>query len=280
MYEQLIYRNHLGETIAFGQNGIFVNENELHDYAWDYSSENGKVSNFVRNVTKKSVPVVIACADPDEGVATINNLMEYAEKDILANKPGKMIVGEYYYTCYITGSRKKKYSGKRGFIHAELEVVTDSPVWVKEIASSFLKKGTGEAANGGEGKNLDYPFDFPYDFASITANASIVNTSFASSDFEMHIFGPVQEPVIYINDHLYELTGNIEAGEIVTINSKSKTIIKTDAKGAQSNFFRHRGKESYIFEKIAPGENTVNWNSNIFGFDITLFEERSEPKWT
>jgi alginate O-acetyltransferase complex protein AlgI len=34
-----------------------------------------------------------------------------------------------------------------------------------------------------------------------------------------------------------------------------------------------------VFEKIPSGNNIVVWDGN-WGFDITLFEERSEPKWT
>ena len=34
-----------------------------------------------------------------------------------------------------------------------------------------------------------------------------------------------------------------------------------------------------LFKKIPNENNVVSWNTS-FGFDVTLFQERSEPKWT
>ena len=43
--------------------------------------------------------------------------------------------------------------------------------------------------------------------------------------------------------------------------------------------FSDRNRDDYIFEKIPSGSNDVSWDG-AFGFDVTLLEERSEPKWT
>lgn len=274
MYEKLIFENHLGERIAFGENGIFVNENDLRDYAWNYSSDNGKVGNFNRGVSKKNVPIVVANPNVNEAIKAINNLMEFAEKDILADNAGKLIVGDYYLKCYIVGSKKKKYSGIRGFAVIDLDVVTDTSAWVKESRESFTLNGSSEG-----GKNLDFAYDFPYDFTSPNAIKSLTNTSFSDVDFKLTIYGEVDTPVIYIGGNAYKVNCYVAAGEYLTINSKEKTVTLTKNNGEVLNYFKYRDKGSYIFTPIPPGINAVSWAGN-FGFDVTIYEERSEPKWT
>lgn len=48
--------------------------------------------------------------------------------------------------------------------------------------------------------------------------------------------------------------------------------------GTYVNEFNNRERSSNIFEKIATGVNSVIFDE-INGFEITLFLERSEPKW-
>lgn len=270
MIETIRYINHINEEINFGANGIFVNQNDLHDYAWSYQTENNKVSNFFRSISTKTLPVVVA--DSEEGYSKINSLMECAEKDVLAQKRGKIYIGEYYLLCYITGSKKTNYAQKKGYMNIELTILTDMPYWVKEINSSFSNSGSSG------GKNLDFAFDFPYDFASSSNVKNIVNTSFADADFKIIIYGQATDPSINIGGHSYGVTGHLGMLEYLTIDSKNKTIILTKADGTQVNWFKNRNKNSYIFQKIPSNENAVTWSGD-YKFDIVLYEERSEPKW-
>lgn len=273
MFEQLIYRNHINEEIKFGQGGIFVNENELHNYDWKYSNDNNFLTNFRRGVGKRNLPVIIACADPDEGVKAINDLMEIAEKDVLANEAGRFIVGDYYFKAYITASKKKKYSTRRGWIHADLTVVSDNPVWVKETSNTFSNTG-GEAS-----QNLDFPFDFSYDFTSPNLVKTLINANFADVDFKITIYGEVDNPSITIGNHVYQVNCKVNSGEYLTIDSKAKAVYITEDDGDIVNHFADREKSSYIFQKIPSGELNVTWSGD-FVFDVMLYEERSEPKWT
>jgi hypothetical protein len=44
-----------------------------------------------------------------------------------------------------------------------------------------------------------------------------------------------------------------------------------------TNLFDSRNKAQSVFEKIPEGALTFAWEG--FSFELTLFEERSEPKW-
>lgn len=272
MLERLIYRNHMNEEICSGQDGIFVNSNDLHDFIWNYASKNNRISGFKRGIVTKTVPVVIQCNTEIDGVRIKNKLFECAEKDVLTMQYGRIIIGDYYLQCYITASKKSDYLIGKGYMKASLTVVTDLPFWIKETTTTF---GYGQ---GTEGNNLDFNNDFPYDYTSNLLGKSLNNTDFIDSNFRMVIYGLCENPTVTIAGHEYNVITNIAANEYLTIDSVEKTIVLTHADGSKENCFNLRNRESYIFEKIPPGVSYVS--SGHFKFDVTLLEERSEPKWT
>ena len=127
MLERLRYKNHMGEVIDFGQSGILVSKNDLHDYSWTVTQKNNKISALTRSVTKYTLPVVLLCPTVEAGVAARNRLLEVAEKDVLAKKPGRIIIGDYYLSCYITGSKKSSYLASRRRMETKLTITTDAP---------------------------------------------------------------------------------------------------------------------------------------------------------
>ena len=272
MLERLQYKNHLGEVIDFGRSGIFISRNDLHDYSWTVSQKNGKISAFKRDIAKRTLPVVIFCPTVAEGVTARNRLMEVAEKDVLAKKPGRLIIGDYYYQCYITGSKKSSYLKSRRRMETKLTITSDLPYWVREDLHSFRK-------NGATDQGLDYPYDYLFDFTSNFRSDALVNTGFTASNFRMNIYGPCSNPAVHISGHTYVVNGEVGEGEYITIDSVAKTVTRTAVDGTITNLFNLRGRESYIFEKIQSGKCTVAWDGD-FGIDIILLEERSEPKWT
>lgn len=281
MLEKIIYKNSMNETLSFGQDKLFVNKNDLHDYKWNVTSKNNRISGFDRGVTTKTLPVVIMCDSEEEGIEIRNKLFEVCEKDILFEKHGRIIIGDYYMKCYINGSKKSEYLKSKRYMTVTLTLTTDLPYWIKETTTAF---GYGDAttyAAGGvsNGKNLDYNNDFPYDYASTLLDKKLNNNNFVPSNHIMRIFGACENPKIIVGGHDYEVKKRLEANEYLTIDSIDKTVLLTHADGSTENCFNLRNKDSYIFEKIPVGNINVSSNGD-FKFDIILLEERSEPKWT
>lgn len=270
MLETIKYINHINEEIEFGKIGLYVNNNDLHDYSWEYESINNKVSYFNKNIQTKTLPIVVA--DNKNGVDSVNKLMECTEKDVLAQQTGRLIVGDYYLKCYVVASKKTNYSLHKGYMNIELALVTEYPMWIKEIKNNF------SVPESSSGKNLDFAFDFPYDFTSPSNINELNNLGFADTDFVLNIYGEVTNPVINIGGNSYGINGYIASGEYLTINSKNKTIVLNRQNGTKENMFKNRNKDNYIFQKIPSGQNSVSWSGN-FTFDVILLEERSEPKW-
>lgn len=275
MLEKITFKNHINETLEFGEGGLYLNINDLRSYKWAYDAKNNRVSYFRREIKERTLPIVVVPPNNrDEGNAIINRLMELAEKDVLEKKAGKIIAGDYYLNCFIFGNEKTKYDLQRGVFYVTLSVVPENgnEGWIKESTQSFDSTGTGSDF-------LDYAYDLPYDWTSPSKIRRLINTSFSSSDFKMTIYGEVTDPTIYINGHEYSVTGHVGTGEYLEINSRDKTITLVRNNGQRVNWFRYRNKEDYIFEKIPEGELPVAWQGE-YVFDVTLYEERSEPKWT
>ncbi len=286
MLEQIQYINHVNETLNFGQDGLFANENDLRDYSWDAVSANDRISEFTKGIVNKSIPVFIRCSSELEGLTIKNKLFEVIEKDVLVATHGKMIVGDYYCKCFLTASKKSKYLIDKRLLKTQLTMTTDFPSWIKETRVVFRPTtGNNEevAVNNNvivtAKRNFDYNFDFPYDYTSEMLNKTLNNTGFVASAFKMIIYGTCTNPTIHIAGHTYQVNAEVGENEYLSIDSLTKTIILTHYDGTEENVFNLRNKNSYIFEPIPSGQNVVTWDG-YYGFDVILYEERSEPKWT
>lgn len=276
MLEQLKYKNHVNEVFEFGKDGIFVDTNELHDYEWTVTQKGNRISAMNRSVSKRKLPVVIICKTEEQGIQARNKLLEVVEKDVLAMQHGKIIIGDYYFKCFVTKSQKKDYLLSKRHMKITLTLTTDFPYWVKESTVSF---GSGQTESTEGNTNLDFFFDFPFDYSSGLNIKDVNNTGFVGTDFKIIFYGPCENPAVYIGGHKYGVNCAVGAGEYLTIDSVAKKIFLKSIDGKTTNKFNARNRDSYVFEKIQPGRNTVSWEGD-FGFDITLLEERSEPRWT
>lgn len=275
MLEQLIYKNHVNEVFEFGKDGIFVDMNDLHDYEWTVTKKGNKIAALDYGISKRKLPITIICDTEEEGIAARNKLLEVVEKDVLALQHGQVIIGDYYFRCFVTKSQKSNYLTSKRYMTLKLTLTSDFPFWVKEETFTFRKVGAG----GGGGQNLDFKFDYPFDFYSGMGNKKLNNTGFVGTNFRMIIYGACSNPAVYVAGHLYQVNCEVGAGEYLTIDSIKKKIFLTAKDGTVTNMFNLRNRDSYIFEKIPSGQNTVIWEGD-FGIDVILLEERSEPKWT
>lgn len=271
MLEQIKYINHRNEELEFGKESLYANANDLRDFVWNVVSKNNRISGFTRGVITKSLPVVIACRNEEAGLKIRNKLFEIAEKDVLALQHGKLLIGDYYLKCYITGSKKGEYLKSKRSMNVDLTISTDYPYWVKETTTTF------NYWEGSLGTNLDYNRDFPSDYTSNLIGKQLNNTDFVPSNFRLNFYGICENPSVIIGGHEYAVNVSVGANEYLTVDSIEKTIVLTHTDGTKENCFNFRNRDSYIFEKMPSGISNVAGGN--FKFDITLLEERSEPKW-
>lgn len=275
MLEKFKYTNHVGEVLEFGTHPLFVNENDLRDFEWEVNSKNNKISGFKKGIVSKTIPIVIKCKTEAEGYEIRNKVFEVFEKDIIAQRYGKISVGDYYLKCYATSSTKTSYLISKEYMLLELKVQTDVPEWVKETTLNFRQN-----SGSGDSEYLDFAIGFPFDFKNSLSVKEVNNPNFVPSNFRLTFYGKTANPSIYIGGHEYSVNVELETGEYLTIDSVDKTIVLTKYNGQKINCFNNRNKDSYIFEKIPSGSSIVTFGTSTQAFDLTLLEERSEPKWT
>lgn len=276
MLEKFIFENHLGQRFEGLPNGVYLNYNDLRDYSWSYDTINNRISRFYMETTSRTLPLVVNGKTDEEAIAVKNRLLELAETDIVARVPGKIRIGEFYTKGYITGSKKSNYLISKRLCNIELTFTSDDPAWYKEQNYVFMPGDYKETTLDG---GTDYPYDYPYDYAVAMTGRRIICDTVGSNAFRLLIYGQAVNPSVVIGGHTYAINGAIGKGETVLIDSLAKTITHSTAAGKKTNWFNQRSRESYIFEPIPAGWNTVAY-SGSFGFDLTIIEKRSEPRWT
>lgn len=276
MLENFIFENHIGQRFVGLENGVFFNSNDLRDFSWSYDSLNGRISRFYKKTGNKKIPLIVNCDSDEKAVLVKNLLTELSERDIVALKPGKIYVGDYYLNGYVTASKKKDYNLKKRLCRIELTFTSDDDAWYSTKKHTFISGDDGAVSIGG---NADYPYDYAYDYALPLKGRNIVCDAVGKSAFQILIYGEAVNPSIIIGGHTYAINGAIGKGETLLIDSLTKTITLTTAYGNTVNWFDKRSREQYIFEPIPAGQNTVSW-LGTFGFDLIVIEKRSEPKWT
>lgn len=275
MLEKIIFRNHLGEEIESGQGGFYVNSNDLRDYTWSYEESSDRIVGFKRGVVKKSIPIVILTENEEKAVCLKNWITTLSEKDVCDMNPGRIIINGCYMRGYIYESKKTKYYYNKRFLQSTLKFVSDEPQWVTESTKAFHPAGSDTGY-----PHLDYPYDYDYDYAPDIISVGHINLDhYAPCKYLLKIYGPAINPAVTIGGIVRQVYTTLEAGQYLLIDSRDKTVKRVLNDGAVLSEFdnRRRGTKS-IFEPITPGMNGVTWN-NAFGFDLTLFIERSEPEW-
>lgn len=231
-----------------------------------------RVAAFTREAATYSTKLVL-----DGGYFTRKDLLEDLhddfELDVKNKTPGRIIWGDYYIDCFITLS--STYPGDRNqWTENDVTIYCPYPFWIREKTRSFYP----QEAPVGE-TFLDYEFDYDYDFYFGDPGIATWPTDFPfASEFKLIIFGPCSNPRILINGYPYQINDTLEGTERIEIDSRNNKVIKHLANGQAISIFDLRNKEQSVFEPIPGGTLTLNW-SGAFGFDLIIFEERSEPRW-
>lgn len=269
----IYYQNHLNERVNLNAAPYRLITTDLLDYEWERQSTNDLITGFQKSIVEKAVEIDILPVRDAQFQDSENKLIEFFEKDVIAAQPGRLYLNDFYLVCYITASQKSNW--ETGVLLTNtFTVTTDSPLWIQDISKSFPENGQSGDVGG-----LDFPFDFSFDFAVSERGFMHWNIDhFTDSHFLMTIYGACTNPMILINDYPYEVTASLESNEYLTINSRENTIIQHLANGQTKNLFNNRQKQQSVFRKIPSGQVSFNWSGD-FGFDLTLFLERSEPKW-
>lgn len=175
-----------------------------------------------------------------------------------------------------------------------LTLRSQDPLW-RRITTRVLMPGSAEtsALDG-----LDYPTDYPFDYAGASAVSSVGRIEHgATCIVRATFFGPCEDPYVRVTSrgdedavtNLYGVGASAEAGERIVIDPLGRSVIggsvyKVGAYGERTNLYgsRRRGTEgsgSYVFERLPPGAIEASWPQG-YGVTLDLIEERGSLPWT
>lgn len=271
MVDKATYINSKGQRLELGVAPYYLNYNDLRDYQWKYEdSAGGKIERFIRDVTSKTLPIIVISDDEDDR----NNLYDIIEHDVVNKSQGKLFIGDYFIEGYFIESDKKDYLEKNR-MEISLKFISETGAWKRIIGKKFRHAEEQES----EEPFLTYPYTYPYDYRIGRGVLIVENISKTESDFVMRIYGYCQNPEIIIGGNRYMVKTTVYANEFLIIDSRNKTVIRYKADGKKIDEFNNRDRSVNIFAKILSGNGALQHNIPN-GLDIDLIDERSEPLWT
>ena len=121
MHRPIIYKNNQNEKIEFGSRELFISDTNLFDYTWQYDTDFGHIGNFGREVQERKMIISIYGKTEEEANERKNKVFEVFEKDVLANTPGKLWIGDYYLSCYIVEGTISEYYKQGNYLTKEIK---------------------------------------------------------------------------------------------------------------------------------------------------------------
>ena len=249
---------------------MFVHTANFHEWSFEAKTTQliygERVSYFKRSAATFQT-VLTVYGGITQRKALLNALHDDFEADVRNLTPGRVIWGNWYCDCFIKASKTEPHSEDTTWTQNTVDIYVPSGFWIREESHTF------ERSIDTTYPYLDYTYDYSYDYAKPAGGQDTwITDSPFPAEFEMGIYGPCVNPRVVINGYPYVVYATIGQNETLVINSRNRTVMC-----GSRNLFDARGKEQSVFEKIPPGSLAVSWGG--FSFKLTLYEERSEPKW-
>ena len=280
---KIFYENSKGHRLELSRWPLMLQEPErlfAHEWSYDTIGNTGTptgINSFYKGVTEKTAEVSVFAKDEAEFKSAIDGFHRIVDIDPPQKSPGKLYIDEeQYMRCYIFATEMANWDYGFDSVDFSIRLVTDYPYWITEKKVSFYPAAS-ESTDG----SRDYPYGYPYGYKPTGVREYLTNTHYSPVPFTMQVFGPCINPRIEINKHVYEVLVTLQKDEYLDICALvgKHTVVKVSKDGTQVSCFNLRNWESSLFKPIPEDTSTVEWNGS-FGFDITLYEERSEPRWT
>ena len=271
----IYYQSASNRIIDFKSSTYRLQTADIFDYEWDFESiqsvYGGTITRFTKKMAKKDLKFTVKAPTKQGYYDALNDLLEITEKDIVENTPGRLYVNGYYLTCYVVAGSKSEWESGAPICDGEVQIIAPNPFFTREDMTSYSE----QTITGDYGK---YPMRYPTRYASGATSQELINPHFSNSPFKMVIYGACTNPAVMISGNLYQVNVVLLDGELLIINTQERTIAVQSVDGTVTNAFNLQNRNSYIFESLSAGSNTISWDGT-FAIDITIFEQRSEPKW-
>lgn len=270
------YINSEGKEYKFYDARVRATSGNFHKHAWTPETSKRKIGEIVQGFEKDAAEYEITFTVRgalEDRKTFLDEMQDAFETDVLLERPGRIYFGDYYIDGFVTSSETKTSDIAVYYSQNKVKLYCPRPIWTKENPYTFYSYGASSS------DNKRYPGRYPFRYANGMNNTHVQNPHFTDANFTLVIYGPVVNPQVIIGGKSYLVNIVLEQGERLEIDSRTKTVTKISKNGEQVNAFHSREKGKKFFKKIPPGRQKVVW-SGKFDWDLVIYEERSEPRWS
>lgn len=281
MRDKIYYYDHNNVLkLTLNEYPYYSEPSDFKDWVWGYNNQFGKLNTFYRN--KETWPLVIGISG--NYLEHHDILCDIFSADVLAEKPGKLVLRDWTLNCFITeaayqyGTYSTELDRKAEFVVRAID-----STWIREKIHSFNGEssgGTGEEdlwrdyvnVGGVPGRGYNYGYNMP------AQHYGTLDLAGGGNGFKMVIYGPAINPVVYVNNHPIRVYTELDSGDRLEIvsNGPTKTIDVIKPNGYRYSVFTERDK---VYTPFIDLEGHVELTFGDIRFDITTIERRSEPTW-
>lgn len=278
--EKVYYYNRNGMLqLTFGEAPYYMRlgTGKFKDQSWAYDNQFGLMKSFRRDQSSYPFSVVITSNDP----ADYDKLCDIFNDDIIANSPGYFLINGWKLSCYVVKAEHEFYGWKDHVI--AFEAISENSTWIRTNTRVFSGESSGLVEND---YGRDYTLEnsvlgrgYNYGYSLTSTHIAVVDLPGSENGYEVTFYGPIVNPIIYINNHPIKVLIEVDSGERlrITSNGSEKTIKLLSQSGQETDAFIYRDKENSPFVSLG------SYSEITFGeirFDFTTIERRSEPTWT
>lgn len=273
------YENSFGEKLWLDRAPYVINDGTLFNHEWKFTTssrplnEGTKLLSAKRPNTEKTVELDVYADSAKELADALEDLEKHFGKDISALSAGKLWIGNRFMRCWCRTGKKELSRDFVSMAKVTLSVMPEIPVWCRETVYAHLP-GVSEDVQGHK-----YSYRYPYRYGTGMSGINIYNMSYLPSPMRIIFYGPAVNPRIVMDGKVIGVNTTLLAGEYAVIDQLMRQIYKISKDGVRTNIFDSRVKNGLVFDFALPGTSFVNISSDA-GVDITVIEQRSEPRWS
>lgn len=272
------YENSLGEKLYLDRGPCVISGGTLFDTKWKLQTSSRPMGEGLRLLSAKrpaedkTVEIDVYADTQGELADVLENMETHFGRDISAMSCGRLYIGDQFLRCVCMTSKKEL---SRDFVmmgKLTLTILPEIPAWCREATYRHLP---------GYDKDMDghkYSYRYPYRYGTGMAGMMIYNQSYLPAPMRIVFYGPVVSPRVVVNGNVIGINTTLLGNEYAVIDQQMRQVYKVSSDGIKTNIFDSRIKNGLTYEYIKPGATQAGVTSET-GVDITVIEQRSEPRW-
>lgn len=278
MKEKIYYYDRNGVLkLTLNEYPYYTEWADLRDWQWGYNEQFGRYTSFRRDKHERELIIAIA----GDYLKAHDDLCDIFAADIIAGAPGQLRANGWVLNCYIA---EAEYEYGHGLSRrAVFKVMSEDPAWIRTNTRVFSGEAEGIVD---QDFGRDYSFEddilgrgYNYGYSLTGTHIVPINLPGSENGYKVTFYGPIVNPIIYINNHPIRVFIEVDSGQRlrITSNGSEKTIKLLSQTGQETDAFIYRDKENSPFVSLG------SYSEITFGeirFDFTTIERRSEPTWT